>query len=97
MLIIVSADYLCCTIWSNCIDCKGVCSVGEIRNYGCKLIKKTVIDLDFSVRDLYFEVYYDDELQEIIHSYLNDLEYKVGNIQKDKNNLLLEGEARFFH
>lgn len=42
------------------------------------------IDLDFSVRDLYFEVYYDDELQEIIHSYLNDLEYKVGNIQKDK-------------
>lgn len=42
------------------------------------------IDYDYSVRDLFFEVYYDDELQEILHSYLNDFEYKVGNIQKDK-------------
>ena len=42
------------------------------------------IDSDYSVRDLFFEVYYDDELQEILHSYLNDFEYKVGNIQKDK-------------
>jgi hypothetical protein len=42
------------------------------------------MDNDFSVRDLYFEVYYDDELQEILHSYLNDFKYKVGNIQKDK-------------
>ena len=33
---------------------------------------------------LVFEVYYDGNLKEILHSYLGDLKYIVGNIRKDK-------------
>lgn len=42
-------------------------------------------DPDLSVKDLVFEVYKGDNLEEICHTYLNDFSYKVGNIQKDKN------------